>query len=162
MKIKKVFKEKVLGLNLIDRAQKAKATGKIKHIAFSFHDKPEVLKEIIDTGHFELMLVQYNIIDQVNEAMIAYAAKKGNVLGIIIRPPWYRTILAYVIYIILLGFLIYVIVRWRTIQLRIENLKLDWECRRGITPRFAAAQRQRGPSAAAFPPNRESFPPGWT
>jgi predicted aldo/keto reductase-like oxidoreductase len=81
----KVFKEKVLGLNLIERAQKAKTEGKIKHIAFSFHDKPEVLKEIIDTGYFELMLVQYNIIDQVNEEMIAYAAEKG--LGVAIMGP---------------------------------------------------------------------------
>jgi len=81
----KVFREKVLGLNLINRAEAAKNAGKIRHIAFSFHDKPEVLKEIIDTGYFELMLVQYNIIDQVNKEMIAYAAKKG--LGVAIMGP---------------------------------------------------------------------------
>ncbi|MHA2395364.1 MAG: aldo/keto reductase, partial [Candidatus Thorarchaeota archaeon] len=34
-------------------------------------------KEIIDSGHFELMLVQYNIVDQVNNAMINYAGEKG-------------------------------------------------------------------------------------
>lgn len=81
----KTFQEKVLGLNLIERAKAAKDTGKIKHIGFSFHDKPEVLKEIIDTGHFELMLVQYNIIDQVNEEMLAYAADNG--LGVAIMGP---------------------------------------------------------------------------
>ena len=73
----KTFKEKILGLNLIERAKAAKAAGKIKHLAFSFHDKPEVLKTIIDTNVFDLMLVQYNILDQVNEEMIAYAAEKG-------------------------------------------------------------------------------------
>ena len=78
----KVFKEKVLGLNLIEKAQAAKKSGKIKHIAFSFHDTPEVLKEIIDTGHFDLMLVQYNIVDQVNEEMIAYAGEKGMAVAI--------------------------------------------------------------------------------
>ncbi|MHA2174726.1 MAG: aldo/keto reductase [Candidatus Hodarchaeales archaeon] len=78
----KVFEEKVLGLNLIDRALAAKKAGKIKHIGFSFHDEPEVLKKIIDTGHFDLMLVQYNIVDQVNEEMINYAGKKG--LGVAI------------------------------------------------------------------------------
>jgi len=78
----KTFKEKVLGMNLIERAKAAKEAGKIKHIGFSFHDKPEVLKEIIDTGHFEVMLVQYNIVDQVNEEMIKYAAEKG--LGVAI------------------------------------------------------------------------------
>ena len=78
----KTFNEKVLGLNLIEKAQAAKKSGKIKHIAFSFHDKPEILKKIIDTGHFDLMLVQYNIVDQVNEEMIAYAAEKGIAVAI--------------------------------------------------------------------------------
>ncbi|MFX0174092.1 MAG: 4Fe-4S dicluster domain-containing protein, partial [Candidatus Hodarchaeota archaeon] len=41
--------------------------------------------KIIDTGHFDLMLVQYNIIDQVNEEMLAYAAEKG--LGVAIMGP---------------------------------------------------------------------------
>jgi predicted aldo/keto reductase-like oxidoreductase len=79
---KKSFEEKVIGLNLIDRAQKAKEEGKIRHLAFSFHDKPEVLKEIIDSGHFELMLVQYNIVDQVNHEMINYAGEKGLAVAI--------------------------------------------------------------------------------
>jgi len=74
---KKSFEEKVLGLNLIERALKAKEEGKIKHLGFSFHDTPEVLKEIIDSGYFELMLVQYNIVDQVNHDMINYAGEKG-------------------------------------------------------------------------------------
>lgn len=81
----KSFNEKVLGLNLIEKAKAAKEAGKIKHIGFSFHDKPEVLKKIIDTGHFDLMLVQYNIIDQVNEEMIAYTAEQG--LGVAIMGP---------------------------------------------------------------------------
>ena len=79
------FKEKVIKLNLIEKAKAAKEAGKIKHIGFSFHDKPEVLKEIIDTGAFEVMLVQYNIVDQVNQEMIEYAAKKG--LGVAIMGP---------------------------------------------------------------------------
>ena len=73
----KLFEEKVLGLNLIERALKAKEEGKIRHLAFSFHDTPEVLKEIIDSRHFDLMLVQYNIVDQVNHEMINYASEKG-------------------------------------------------------------------------------------
>lgn len=74
---KKLYEEKVIGLNLIERALKAKEEGKIRHLAFSFHDTPEVLKEIIDSGHFDLMLVQYNIVDQVNHEMINYAGEKG-------------------------------------------------------------------------------------
>ncbi|MGY5855090.1 MAG: aldo/keto reductase [Candidatus Thorarchaeota archaeon] len=74
---KKLFEEKVLGLNLMERALKAKEEGKIKHIGFSFHDTTEVLKDIIDSGHFDMMLVQYNIVDQVNHEMINYAGEKG-------------------------------------------------------------------------------------
>ena len=79
---KKSYEEKILGLNLIERAMKAKEEGRIKHLGFSFHDKPEVLKEIIDSGHFELMLVQYNIVDQVNHEMINYAGEKGLAVAI--------------------------------------------------------------------------------
>ncbi|NHJ13511.1 MAG: aldo/keto reductase [Candidatus Thorarchaeota archaeon] len=79
---KKLYEEKVLGLNLVEQALKAKEKGKIRHLAFSFHDTPEVLKQIIDSGHFDLMLVQYNIIDQVNHEMINYAGEKGLAVAI--------------------------------------------------------------------------------
>ncbi|MCG3219700.1 MAG: aldo/keto reductase, partial [Candidatus Heimdallarchaeota archaeon] len=81
----KQLEEKVHGLKLIDKGLKAKEDGKIKHLGFSFHDKPEVLKEIIDTGKFEVMLVQYNLLDKANEEMISYAAEKG--LGVAIMGP---------------------------------------------------------------------------
>ncbi len=69
----------------IESAKKAKEAGKINHLAFSFHDKPELLKEIIDSGAFEVMLVQYNILDTVNEEMIKYASEKG--IGVVIMGP---------------------------------------------------------------------------
>ncbi len=81
----KLFEEKIKKLDLIKRAERAKAEGKIRHLAFSFHDKPEVLKTIIDSGWFESMLVQYNMIDRSNEAMIQYAAEKG--MGVVIMGP---------------------------------------------------------------------------
>ncbi|MHA1927672.1 MAG: aldo/keto reductase [Candidatus Thorarchaeota archaeon] len=79
---KKSWDEKIIGLNLVERALKAKKDGRIKHLGFSFHDTPEVLKEIIDSGHFDLMLVQYNIVDQVNHEMINYAGEKGLAVAI--------------------------------------------------------------------------------
>ncbi|MGY5881002.1 MAG: aldo/keto reductase [Candidatus Thorarchaeota archaeon] len=79
---KKSYEEKVLKFNLVERAMKAKEEGKIKHLGFSFHDTVEVLKEIIDSGNFELMLVQYNIVDQVNHEMINYAGEKGLAVAI--------------------------------------------------------------------------------
>jgi predicted aldo/keto reductase-like oxidoreductase len=79
------FEEKVLKLDLISEAIRAKEEGIIRHIAFSFHDTPEVMKKIIDTGHFEAVLCQYNILDRTNEAAIAYAKKKG--VGVFIMGP---------------------------------------------------------------------------
>jgi predicted aldo/keto reductase-like oxidoreductase len=76
------WKEKVLEFDLIERAERARDEGKINYIGFSFHDTPEVLKEIIDSNAFRVMLVQYNIINPINEEMISYAAEKG--LGVAI------------------------------------------------------------------------------
>jgi predicted aldo/keto reductase-like oxidoreductase len=79
------FEEKVIKLGLLQEAIKAKEEGIIKHIAFSFHDIPEVMKKIIDTGYFEAVLCQYNILDRTNEEAIAYARKKGT--GVFIMGP---------------------------------------------------------------------------
>lgn len=79
------FTEKVLKLNLIPEAIRAKDEGLIKHISFSFHDTPDIMKKIIDTEVFEAVLCQYNILDPVNEEAIAYAGSKG--LGVFVMGP---------------------------------------------------------------------------
>ncbi|MBU6997340.1 MAG: aldo/keto reductase [Theionarchaea archaeon] len=79
------WKEKVLGFDLIERAEKARDEGKIRYLGFSFHDSPDVLKEIIDSNAFRVMLVQYNILNPANEEMVSYAAEKG--LGVAIMGP---------------------------------------------------------------------------
>ena len=79
------FEEKVLGLDMISEAEKAKSEGLIKHIAFSFHDIPKIMKKIIDTKVFEAVLCQYNILDRANHEAIAYARQKG--LGVFIMGP---------------------------------------------------------------------------
>ncbi|MCL2530645.1 MAG: aldo/keto reductase [Oscillospiraceae bacterium] len=72
-KLDKIFKYKLLA-----EAEKAKAEGLIRHISFSFHDEPIVIKEIIDRCEImETMLVQYNLVDRSCEEMIAYAASRG-------------------------------------------------------------------------------------
>jgi len=67
------------------QAIKAKEEGLIKHISFSFHDKPENMIKLIDTGYFETVLCQYNMLDRSNEQAIAYAHEKG--LGVVIMGP---------------------------------------------------------------------------
>ena len=74
----------------LEEAQKAKDEGLIRHISFSFHDEPHVIKHIIDTCEqrgikMESLLCQYNILDRSNEEMIKYAHEKG--LGTIAMGP---------------------------------------------------------------------------
>jgi len=65
--------------------QRAKEEGLIRHLAFSFHDAAENLFTLIDTGHFESITVQYNLLDRANEKAIGYAKEKG--LGVVIMGP---------------------------------------------------------------------------
>lgn len=66
-------------------AFKAKEEGLIRHLSFSFHDDAENMFKLIDTGHFETVLCQYNLLDRANEDAIAYAKDKG--LGVVIMGP---------------------------------------------------------------------------
>lgn len=69
----------------LEFAQRAKVQGIIKHISFSFHDKPENMIKLIDTGYFETVLCQYNMLDRSNEAAIAHAHENG--LGVVVMGP---------------------------------------------------------------------------
>jgi predicted aldo/keto reductase-like oxidoreductase len=73
--------------DLFNEARKAKEEGLIKHLSFSFHDAPENMIDIIDTGEglFESVLCQYNLLDRANEKSIIYARKKG--LGVAAMGP---------------------------------------------------------------------------
>ncbi|MFC1477327.1 aldo/keto reductase [candidate division KSB1 bacterium] len=79
------YENVILRFGLIEKMQRAKESGSIGHVSFSFHDKAEVLREIIDAGFSETMLVQYNMIDRVNEEMIRYARNKG--MGTVVMGP---------------------------------------------------------------------------
>jgi predicted aldo/keto reductase-like oxidoreductase len=57
----------------------------VAHIGFTSHDKPQNIKRYIDTGEFECMTVQYNLLDRTNEEVISYAHQKG--VGVIIMGP---------------------------------------------------------------------------
>ncbi|HHW00169.1 MAG TPA: 4Fe-4S dicluster domain-containing protein [Clostridiaceae bacterium] len=81
-----LFEEKINVKNgPMSEAIKAKEEGLIKHISFSFHDKPENMIKLIDTGYFETVLCQYNLLDSSNEQAIAYAHDKG--LGVVVMGP---------------------------------------------------------------------------
>lgn len=69
----------------MERFHKAKEQGLIRHMCFSCHDSPENMIKLIDTGEFEGMLVQYNLLDRRNEDAIAHAHEKG--MGVAIMGP---------------------------------------------------------------------------
>jgi hypothetical protein len=64
---------------------KAKEEGLIRHVGFSFHGTPEDLIKLVDTGYYECVILQYNLLDQANAAAISYAHEKG--LGVIVMGP---------------------------------------------------------------------------
>jgi hypothetical protein len=69
----------------LDAARKAQSEGLIRHIGFSSHDSVEGITNLIDSGEFEVMLVQYNYLDRHNEPVIERAAQKG--MGVSIMGP---------------------------------------------------------------------------
>jgi predicted aldo/keto reductase-like oxidoreductase len=64
---------------------RAKDQGLIKHIGSSFHDTPENLVNLINTGYLESITLQYNILDRKNEDAIHLAHEKG--IGIVVMGP---------------------------------------------------------------------------
>ena len=80
-----VYQYKAKAKGYMDDLQKAKAEGLIRHISFSSHDNPANIMKLIDTGEFESMLVQYNLLHRYNEAAIARAVDRG--MGVTIMGP---------------------------------------------------------------------------
>ena len=78
-------------------ALSAKEEGLIKHISFSFHtgipfntrtkddEESDHMIKLIDTGNFETLLCQYNVLDQKNKRGMEYAKKKG--MGVVVMGP---------------------------------------------------------------------------
>ncbi len=62
-----------------------KEEGLVRHLSFSFHSDPADIVKLVDTGYFESMLCQYNLLDRRCEPGTAYAAAKG--LGVMIMGP---------------------------------------------------------------------------
>jgi predicted aldo/keto reductase-like oxidoreductase len=69
----------------LEAAFQAKSEGLIRHLSFSFHDQPENMIYLADTGYFESVLCQYNLLDRANETAIAHARSRG--LGVVIMGP---------------------------------------------------------------------------
>jgi len=66
-------------------ARKAQDEGLFTHLSFSFHDTPENLVKLVDTGEFMSVTCQYNLLDRANEPGIARAHEQG--MGVVIMGP---------------------------------------------------------------------------
>ncbi len=65
--------------------QKAKDEGLIKHICFSTHDSPEGVAELAKTGQFDVVTLQYNLLDRRNEPAIQACHEAG--MGVVVMGP---------------------------------------------------------------------------
>ena len=73
---------------VLSTLEKAKAEGKIRHIGFSFHDRLNLFKEIVDYYPWAFTQIQLNYMDENYQAGVAgmkYAHGKG--LGIVAMEP---------------------------------------------------------------------------
>ena len=65
--------------------RKARDQKLIKHICTSFHDDNAGLRKVVDTGFYESVTLQYNLLDRQLEDGIAYAHQKG--MGVVVMGP---------------------------------------------------------------------------
>ncbi len=75
-------------LGVLDYLKKLKKEGKIRNIGFSFHDSPEIFKEVADSYDWDLIQIQFNYADTKIQAGIEsfnYAREKG--FNIVIMEP---------------------------------------------------------------------------
>lgn len=81
--------EDIKKLKLLEKVEKAKVEGLIRHVGFSFHDDLSVLKRIIsEYNNWEICQLQYNYIDinkQAGSRGVEYAKEKG--LDVVIMEP---------------------------------------------------------------------------
>jgi predicted aldo/keto reductase-like oxidoreductase len=80
--------KKTQRFELVDKLERAKKEGKIRHLGFSFHDTLPVFKEIVDYHPWDLVMVQHNYMDtgvQATSEGVRYAHEKG--MAVVVMEP---------------------------------------------------------------------------
>jgi hypothetical protein len=70
---------------IVAMAGRAKDEGLVRHVGFSSHDLPAHVLQLVDTGLFECVLLQYNLMDPKWADCIGHAHAKG--LGVSVMGP---------------------------------------------------------------------------
>ena len=85
----KDYWDKTKKFDILEKCERLKSEGKIRHFGFSFHDEFDVFKEIVDSyDKWEFCQIQFNYADtkiQAGLKGLEYAAGKG--LGVVIMEP---------------------------------------------------------------------------
>jgi predicted aldo/keto reductase-like oxidoreductase len=80
--------EKMRQFKVLERLEKYKKDGTIRHLGFSFHDDYQYFEELVKTGAFEFAQIQFNYMDKDTQAGLKgmqLAGKQG--MGIVIMEP---------------------------------------------------------------------------
>jgi len=81
--------DKMMALGVLELLTKLKRNGSIINAGFSFHGDKDTFKEIVDGYDWDFCLLQFNYLDEKNQAGLEglkYAAEKG--MGIIVMEPF--------------------------------------------------------------------------
>ncbi len=78
-----IFKK--AGKRFMKEMRRAQSEGLVRHIGFSTHDSEQNMIRLIETGLFECILCQYNLIDLSNARVMEHAHSKG--VGVSVMGP---------------------------------------------------------------------------